>query len=144
MSFKISGAPINLTCTEPGFPEFPTLLFGTIEGVATYIDTTQYLKNFQGLNVLSFLKAYEAPIQALVTANNIDPDKVCVYNHEGHILIEGSLVYLFLSYTNPDFLAYIFDRMDEMFTTGFCVSDTYLLAAARRRLPAEVLTPPDE
>lgn len=140
MPFKISGTPINLTCTELGFPEFPNLLFGTIEGDATYIDVTKHLKDHQGLNVQSFLNAYEAPIQALVRANNIDPEKVCVLNHEGHILIEGSLVYLFLSYTNPEFLAWVFDRMDELFATGFCVSDSYLLATARRRLPDDVLT----
>ena len=76
----------------------------------------------------------------MVRANNIDPEKVCVLNHEGHILIEGSLVYLFLSYTNPEFLAWVFDRMDELFATGFSVSDSYLLATARRRLPDDVLT----
>lgn len=44
-----------------------------------------------------------------------------------HILVE------------PRFLLYMFDRMDELFTTGVSVSDTYLAQNTLRRIPLEVL-----
>lgn len=140
MAIKISGKPITLNCTEPNFPEFPDLLFGTTESGVTYIDTTLYLQN-TGLSLNNFLLLYKGPIEATVKSRELDETQVCVLNHEGHILIESSLAYLIISFVNPDFLAYMFDRMDEMFSIGFTVSDTYLLHSARRRLPMEVLIP---
>ena len=138
MSVKVSGSPINIQCTEHDFPEFPELLFGKTDKGVTYIDASSYLQN-TGLSINTFLTDYKGAIEAIIKSHGLDEDKVCVLNAEGHILIDSSLVYLFISFVNPDFLAYMFDRIDEMFSVGFTVSDTYLLQQARRRLPEEIL-----
>lgn len=141
MYLQITGKPINLTCTEPAFPEFPTLLFGkTIDGSISYFDATAYLqqKDLQ-VTVIDFFKQYESPIKALMSTYNIDNTQVCKLNQEGHYLIDGNFTYLFISFIEPDFLAYMFDRIHDMFNNGFCVSDTYLLQQAKHRLTKDVL-----
>lgn len=131
----------NITCTEQAFPEFPHLLIGeATDKSIKYFDATAYLNN-SGLSLYSaedFLKNYFHPISALVTAYELDKNRVCIQNLEGHLLIDSSLIYLFISYTNPDFLAYLNDRIDECMTRGFCVSDAYLYRAAKDRLTPEV------
>lgn len=140
MSVKVSGSPINIQCTEHDFPEFPELLFGKTDKGVTYIDASAYLQN-TGLSINVFFVSYKRAVEAIIKSHGLDEDKVCVLNTEGHILIDSSLVYLLISFVNPDFLAYMFDRIDEMFSVGFTVSDTYLLQQARRRLPEEILIP---
>lgn len=136
----------NIQCTEQAFPEFPDLLFGdSIDKCTQYFDATDYL-NKQGLSMYSaddFLSAYFHPISALVTAYELDKNKVCIYNVEGHTLLDSNLVYLFISYTNPDFLAHLNDRAHEFFTYGFCVSDSYLYRMAKARLTPEIFNTGD-
>lgn len=142
MQKPLSGNRIeNITCTEQVFPEFPQLLIGeATETGIKYFDATAYLNN-TGLSAYSaedFLNNYFHPINALITAYELDKNKVAVKNLEGHLLIDCSLIYLFISYTNPDFLAHLNDRIDELFTRGFCVSDAYLFRTAKDRLTPEV------
>lgn len=131
----------NITCTEQAFPEFPHLLIGeATDKSINYFDATAYLQK-SGLTLYSaedFFSNYAHPISALVTAYELDKNRVCVQNLEGHLLIDSSLIYLFISYTNPDFLAHINDRIDELLTRGFCVSDAYLYQNAKERLTPEV------
>lgn len=142
MSVRISGKPINLNCNEHTFPEFPNLLFGDTDGGQTYVDATVYIQG-TGLSINSFFATYKGPIDAIVKALKRDENQVCVLNTEGHILIDSSFAYLLVSFVNPDFWLYMFDRMDELFIRGFTVSDTYLLHSARRRLPEELLNTKD-
>lgn len=137
----------NITCTEQAFPEFPHLLLGeSTDKSVIYFDASAYL-NKSGLFLYSaedFLTNYFHPIEALVTAYELDRDRVCVYNAERHLLIDSSLIYLFISYTNPDFLAYLNDRIHELIAQGFCVSDAYLYKTAKERLTPEVFLSGDD
>lgn len=135
-----AGKAIDLKCTEPLFPEFPEMLFGRQIDGQIFFDATAYIKSKRlSLSVDAFLKKYEGPISDIISTLQLNEDGVCYLNTEGHILIESSLVYLFISFVNPPFLLYIFDRMDELFSNGFAVSDAYLLRKARQHIPTEVL-----
>lgn len=139
MKLKVSGNPVNIQCNEQAFPEFPKLLFGQIEK-STYFDASLYLQETnQNISINDFINQCEQFILKLCTSYNIDTDKVLLTSNDGHILIEGTFSYLFLSFVEQDFLAYVFDRIHEVFTNGFAVSDTYLLHHASRRLSNELL-----
>lgn len=137
----------NINCTEQAFPEFPDLLFGTsIDKSIQYFDATDYLKK-QGLSAYSvdgFLSSYAHPVLALANAYELDKNRVCVLNAEGHTLLDSNLVYLFICYINPDFLAHLNDRAHELFKNGICVSDTYLYRMAKARLSPEILNAIDD
>lgn len=136
-----SKGSIKLQCTEQAFSEFPNLLVGTqIESGITYFDATLYLHKQEIQKPISdFFIQYRKPIESLCEAYNINPDDACKINEAGHYLIDGNLIYLFISFVEPDFLAYMCDRIHELFMDGITVSDTYLLRSARNRLSKEVI-----
>ncbi|MDR1119452.1 MAG: hypothetical protein LBM08_00865 [Dysgonamonadaceae bacterium] len=138
---NISGRPVNIQCNEQALPEFPEMLFGTsIENGITYFDATIYIQKKQpSLSAGDFFRDYNAPVEALCKVYQItDRGDICKLNTEGHLLIDGTFLYLFISFFEPDFLAYMCERMNDLFTVGICVSDTQMLNFAKR-LPAETL-----
>lgn len=137
---KISGKPLQLKCSEHAFPEFPDLLFGDTGDSISYFDATAYIQT-KGLdiNIIDFFKHYEYPIKALMSSYGVSDEEICKINQEGHYLIDGNLVYLFISFVEPEFFAYIYDRIHEMFSDGFCLSDTYIVKLAKSRLSESIL-----
>lgn len=132
---------IKLQCTEQSLPEFPNLLFGTsTETGRSYFDATFYLqKQDLQVSVTSFFAQYQKPIVALCESYGLTPDDVYKINQNGHYLIDGNFVYLFIAFVEPNFLGYMCDRIHELFSQGVSVSDTYLLRASQTRLSKEVL-----
>ena len=132
---------IKLQCTEQAFVEFPNLLIGTqIESGTSYFDATLYLHKQQTQkSVNDFFTQYRTPIKSLCESYNIPTDDACKINESGHYLIDGNIIYLFISFVEPDFLAHMCDRMHEILTYGVSISDTYLLHSAKTRLSKEVL-----
>lgn len=132
---------IKLKCTETALAEFPKLLFGTDEASnKTYFDATSYLQQLSPSRPIShFWNQYRPQISALCNAYKIPVEDIYKINDEGHYLIDGNLVYLFISFVEPDFLAFMCDRTHEILTEGISVSDTYLVQSVRNRLSSEVL-----
>lgn len=136
-----SKGSIKLQCTEQAFSEFPNLLIGTqAESGIAYFDATLYLQKTQSeKSVNDFFSQYRTPILSLCDSYEIKYENVCQINESGHYLIDGNFIYLFISFVEPNFLAYICDRMNDLFANGVAVSDTYLLQMTRVRLSKEVL-----
>lgn len=140
MLMPIPATPVKVTCTERAFPEFPDMLFGKADDGTHYIDATLYLqKHGPSSNLDEFFMKYEAIISAMKASYGIPDSGIHAINEEGHHLIDSNLIYLLIAFAEPSFWAYIFDRVHEMFSSGFCVSDTYVLGIARERLPKEVV-----
>lgn len=128
---------VNLVCTERSFPEFPNLLFGTSPEGASYFDASAYTSNNDVVH--SFFHECATLIEKLTKSYQLASNQIAFTNKQGHILIDGNFTYLFLSFVEPDFLAFIYDRIHEMFAKGVVVSDSYLLHHALIRLPQELL-----
>lgn len=132
---------IKLQCKEQPFPEFPNLLFGQSEPGHSYFDATHYLSKMTELRPIQpFFNQYRYQIKSLCDTYEIKDDQVCLINEEGHFLIDGAFLFLFIAFVEPDFLAYMCDRTFELFAHGVAVSDTYLVSAARTRLSSKVLS----
>lgn len=131
---------IKLKCQEQSFPEFPNMLFGQDESGRSFFDATHYLsKMTEPVPIQSFFNQYRYQIKSLCDTYEISNDNVCLINEEGHYLIDGTFVFLFIAFVKPDFLAYMCERTFELFAHGVTISDTYLLTSARSRLSKEVL-----
>ena len=132
---------IDLICNEQVFPEFPNLLFGTtIDDGTSFFDATLYLiKSESEETVEDFFTQYFVPIRALCNAYEKPLEAISRTNKQGHTIIDGNFVYLFISFVEPNFLAFICDRIHELMIRGVAVSDSYLLQSASERLPKEVL-----
>jgi hypothetical protein len=140
MPIVIPGKSTATIPSEHSFPEFPDLLFGiTVDGT-TVFDATDYLQKAKpSASITDFFEQYKAPIFSLVKSYEIKEDEVCMLAPNKHFIVDGNLVYLFISFIQPDFLAYMCDQMQQMFTTGFCVSDTFIYNLAKHRLSKGVL-----
>lgn len=136
-----TGRIINIKCEEILLPVFPQLHFGDHVDGSRYFDATFYLTKVPAdkLSVEGFFSKFNFQIQSIAKIENKAVDKMFCINHEGHQLIDGCLCYLFLSYVDPQFCVYCNDVMDELFTTGFVISDTYLIALVKSRLSPELL-----
>ena len=58
----------------------------------------------------------------------------------GHLLIDECLALLFVVYIDPAFGVYLLERVDELLSGGFTVSDTWLVQAAGLRFTKEEIT----
>lgn len=137
-----AGKIINLTCNDPLLPAFPELHFGTHSDGNVFFDATFYLQTKsldQKFNIEDFFQQYKYPIQSIVNVENRTIEELVCINNEGHQLINGCLCYLFISYVDPQFCVYISDVMNELFVTGFVISDTHLIYLIRNRLSPELL-----
>lgn len=138
---KGTGAVVSIVCQDTPLPEFPNLHFGTDKDGRRLFDATAYLQQLNPANTLSvedFFKKFEFQIQAIAKTYSLPVNGLVHINQQGHQLIYGCLCYPFLSYVDPQFCAYINEVIDEMFTTGIVVSDSYLTALVKRRLSPEL------
>lgn len=138
MPLTISGKQTNIIASEHAFPEFPDMLFGTTtEGISVF-DATAYLNEHKpDSSVEDFLAQYETPIRSLVNAYDMSENDICILSADSHYLIDGNLIYLFIAFVSPDFLAYMCDRINEMFSTGVTLSDSRLMSLTRNRFNRE-------
>lgn len=140
MKYVPRGKSIAGKCDKVFIPEFPELLFMETEEV-TYFDATAFCAARGCTETVSdFLVMCECFIDKLVNSYSLAENCVACFDARGNILIEGHFTYLFISFVEPNFLAYLLDRVNEMFSNGFAVSDSYIATLANSRLTKEMLT----
>lgn len=149
MPNAIPGKPYDIVCKEHSLPEFPDMLFGVSnDNGLMYFNASAYLKSHgQDLKLADFLNAYQPLIQALQETYFLKDDEVCRINKDGDFIIEVDFIYLFICFTDHQFTGYINERMNDLFSTGIAVSDSYLFESAKNRLTADVIAkmlPSDE
>lgn len=137
-----TGRIANIKCAEILIPVFPNLLFGEHSDGSRFFDATFYLEKqdpSHKFSVEDFFKQFAYPIQSIANIEEKVMENLTCINAEGHQLIDGCLCYLFLSYVDSQFCIYCNDVLDELFTTGFVISDTHLITLVRNRLSPELL-----
>lgn len=136
---------MNVPCRDIRYKEFPDLLFGTSrEDGSVYFDATRFIRargDGRRHNLPSFRAAFHPWILAQAEAYGIRADDLyAVDEASGHLLIDECLDLLFITYIDPRFGVYMQERMSELLTGGFSVSDTWLAHEAGRRFTNEELT----
>lgn len=133
----------NITCTQMKYGEFPSLLFGTSAQGIDYFDATYYIQNNGDADrhtVLDFEIQFAFWIKTICKVYELDADSVILMNEQGHYLIDESLALIMVTYVDPDFGAYMLERITEMLINGIVISDTRLALIVRERLTDEQLT----
>ena len=121
------------------------MLFGTSqENGPVYFDATYFIRargDAHRHNVRDFRASFHYWITALTDIYGIDKKNMIIRDEaSGHLLIEECLALLFVVYIDPAFGAYLLERMSELLSGGFTVSDTWLVQAASLRFTKEELT----
>ena len=126
---------------ENKFTEFPELQFYQSEAGIIYFDVTFCLELKQHgkrHNAENFLNDFSIWVQAVQTVYNISNDDLMVLNETNeHYMIEETLALLFIGYTDPSYLLYTIERINEMHVSGLVLSDTTLMLMLRNRFAKE-------
>lgn len=131
---------INCTCDAVLYPEFPNLKFGKLIENTIVFDATQYLKSAKlpyTYTIPDFLQKYRYIITSIKNYCNLT--EICWVVENGHYLIDNSLTFFFISYTDTNFMLYMNERISELFTDGYVISDSRIAELAKARLPKEVI-----
>ena len=141
MRITIPGKPFNIVCKEQGLPEFPEMLFGvSTDNGMMYFNASSYLRSIgKDLKVADFLSSYDIMIQSLQESYSIKDDEVCRIDMEGNYLIEVEFIYIFICFTDHLFMGHVNEKLNDLFTDGFAVSDTYLFHAAKSRFSNDMI-----
>jgi len=141
MPNAIPGKPYDIVCKEHSLPEFPDMLFGVSnDNGLMYFNASAYLKSKgQDLKLADFLNSYQPLIKALQESYSLRDDEVCRINGDGDFVIEVDFVYLFICFIDHNFAGYINERMNDLFSTGVAVSDSFVFQSAKSRLTADVI-----
>lgn len=136
---------LNVPCRQIRYREFPDLLFGrSQDDGSVYFDATHFMCSRgceQHHGIREFRVAFQHWISALSEFYAIDAEDLIVYDQaSGHLLIDDCLSLLFIVYIDPLFGVYMLERMSEMLTEGFTISDTWLINAVSLRFTKEELT----
>lgn len=125
------------------YPELPDLLFGHVMGVDVF-NATKFLElrnaDLEVFTVDDFKERNEPLINYYAEKLKInDPTELFLVDDNGDTMIHAHLSFAFVAYVDPNFSIYMHDRMHELFTNGFLVSDNYLVVSAKQRLPKNIL-----
>ncbi len=125
------------------YREFPELMFGENSAKTIYFDATLYLEqrgDTQKQSVANFVKEFSFWLKMFAGAYQMQECEMVVVDVVSeHIMIEQSLALLFVSYVDPEFGVYIFERADELLLDGAVVSDSYLMHKVSDRFTKESL-----
>lgn len=141
MRITVPGKPFDIVCKEQSFPEFPGMLFGVLnDNGLMYFNASSYLRSIgSDLKPADFLSQYDPPIQAMQQVYSIKDDEVCILDRDGNLLIEVEFIYMFICFADHQFLGHINERLNDLFSNGFAVSDTALFRLAKDRFPSDVI-----
>ena len=130
----------QLIAKEVFFEAIPTLLFTNPSSTMWYFDATHYLEEQDDKKeVTVFFQKLKPIVQQICEAYKIDNADLAFQNNQGHILIRGELKYLFLMWFNKEFLLYAMYVLEELFTTGYVLSDETIIRIIKEKIPKSVL-----
>lgn len=129
----------TVVCDQIRYAEFPELKSGSYGESGNYIDMTQYLIDkdlSESHSVIEFQKKFFLPIISAQQSYGLDSANVIITNeNDGHSLLANELSLLFVMYTDPNFIGYMLDRMDDLLTKGVALSDSAILQLTTDRFP---------
>lgn len=141
MDFKTNFLSNELKVTDNLLSEFTGLHFATVNEDTALFDYTAYIEenNLEPIDYKVFMRLNKHFIMSIVKLRNLDTSRLFYQNTNGHILVAGELVYLFLCFINPPLIEYLTSLITEILTDGFAVSNGYLYSNTLQRIPTDVL-----
>lgn len=125
------------------YKEFPELLFGTSVSGAVYFDATLYIKlkgESDKHSPVDFARRFSFWFESFKVAYEIpDGELIATDEATGNVLIDESLSLLFVAYIDPEFGAFMVERVSELLLDGVVLSDTRIMQMIRNRLTKDLL-----
>ena len=141
MNYRINNITKPIECETQILPEFPALLGGTTPDHVSVFDASKYCESegFEDCSAAVFGKINRIYIQRLIDSGNLNASSIFYITQEGHLLINQSLMYIFLMTINPAVFEYFFSLINDAMRSGMAFSDTYLIGLIQAKVPSEYL-----
>lgn len=141
MNYKINNITKPIQCDEPVLPEFGSLLGGTTPDNVSVFDATAFCKTegFNDCSATLFTKINRIYIERMIESGELNPSSIFYVTSEGHLLINQSLVYIFLMSISPAVFEYFFSIINDVMRSGMAFSDGYLINLIQSKVPTEYL-----
>ncbi len=140
MNYKLNVLKKKVKCSERPFSEIP-ISVGTVGDGQSVFDIDQYCEE-AGVEVEDwkiFTQRHRLYIERYAARAEKKTSELFYQNTDGHILMDLSLVFIYLIYKDDDLSAYLFSLLTDVLSDGVCFSDTYVVELAAERLPEEVV-----
>lgn len=130
-----------ISVPDEGYPEIPNLIYYRSSENGIYFDAIYYLKQ-SGLmgqrNVDDFFKQFSFPIDHMCYFMGLDKESVVLIDEEtGNTMISETLEFLFVCYVDAWYCRYVYERLRELHSFGFTVSDSHLAGFYAQRFQNE-------
>lgn len=141
MDYKTNHLSKELETKDNLLPEFTGLHFTTLgEDIALFDYTAYFEENeLEPIDYKVFMRLNKHFINTIAKLRNLNTANLFYQNTNGHILVAGDLVFLFLAFANPALLNYFIALLTEIITDGVAVSNGYLYSNMSDRIPSDVL-----
>lgn len=141
MDYNVNTLNDQLECSEQALPDFPTLLFGTIDNGPLVFDSTAFYiaNNLDEIDYKVFQRMNKRYIESFINNTDLKASDIFYINKDGHILMNHELTFLFLSFAMPTLAAYFNGLIGELMANGVAYSDGFVLSLASQRIPSDVL-----
>lgn len=141
MDYKTIILNNGLEVKESFLPDIPGLYFGVLSEKKAVFDYTAYIEenNLQAIGYKVFMRLNKHFIEPLAEASGRKTSELFYQNTDGHILIASELVFLCLSFVNPNLLRYFNALVSDAISDGVAYSSGFVYSMAANRLPSDVL-----
>lgn len=141
MDYKTTALDKFLECKERIYPEFPNLFFGKIDEDKLVFDATAYCaqSNLQEVDNHTFQTLNKRYIQSLITTGMVQGNELFYLNKDGHMLMDRSLAFLFMSFVDENMFSYFNSLLQELIVNGIALSDSFVFTMASEKIPSKIL-----
>lgn len=141
MDYKTTILNNGLEVKEPFLPDIPGLYFGVLSENKAVFDFTAYIEEnkLPAIDYKAFMRLNKHFIEPLAAINGRKTSELFYQNTDGHILIASELVFLCLSFVNPELLRYFNALVSDAISDGVAYSSGFVYSMAAHRLPSDVL-----
>ena len=116
--------------SEEAYCDFPAMKYYRTEDNRMYFDALFYLKSNDTTGkrtVDEFQACFGYQINAIQESIGIAKDDIAILDEgTGRTMIYEALEFLFIAYVDSWYSKYVYDRLRELHSLGFTVSDPYL------------------
>lgn len=141
MDYKTTILNNGVEVKEAFLPDIPGLYFGILSENKAVFDFTAYIEEnkLQATDYKVFMRLNKHFIEPLIEPTERKTSELFYQNTDGHILIASELVFLCLSFVNPELLRYFNALVSDAISDGVAYSSGFVYSMAANRLPSDVL-----
>lgn len=142
MDYKTTILTEELKTDADLLPELAGLHFGIMGETKALFDFTAYVEENELPNVdyKSFMRNCKYFIETLAKSAGKKTSELFYQNTNGHILIAAELVFLCISYVNPEMYVYFNSLLTDAISDGVAYSHGFVFNLAADKMPSDVLS----